>query len=189
MKYIITLTIIFCTLPVMVKSQNASVEKSTYGIQTGIVGFWGHNESKLSNSIALRTELGLAGGIYWHSNSHISVFEYALTPEMTLEPRWYYNLNKRKKKGKNINGNSGNFLSLNVNYFTDWFIISNVKNTEIDSQIWIVPSWGIKRNIGNHFTFETGVGIGAKFYLENKDFNDNESKIIFNLHLRIGYRF
>jgi hypothetical protein len=26
------------------------------------------------------------------------------------------------------------------------------------NQISIIPTWGIKRNIGNHFTYETGIG-------------------------------
>ena len=51
------------------RSQNASVEESIFGIQTGILGIWAHNESKLGNSIALRTELGLDAGIFGGSRS------------------------------------------------------------------------------------------------------------------------
>ncbi|WP_344714740.1 hypothetical protein [Winogradskyella damuponensis] len=40
------------------KCQNTSVEKSIFGLQTGVLGIWAYNEAKLSNTIALRTEHG-----------------------------------------------------------------------------------------------------------------------------------
>ncbi|MNX66797.1 hypothetical protein D3C86_979000 [compost metagenome] len=40
-------------------AQEISVEKSFFEIQTGFVGLWINNESKLSNSLVLRSELGL----------------------------------------------------------------------------------------------------------------------------------
>ena len=61
-KLLLTLT--FCGLTFITKSQNASVEESTYGIQTGVLGIWFHNEAKLSEQIALRSELGLDSGIF-----------------------------------------------------------------------------------------------------------------------------
>lgn len=51
-KVILTLTL--CGLTFFVKSQSASVEQSTYGIQTGGLGIWAHREVKLLNQIALR---------------------------------------------------------------------------------------------------------------------------------------
>ena len=60
----ILLTLVFCGLTLIAKSQNASVEQSTYGIQTGFLGIWAHNETKLSNSIALRSEIGFDSGIW-----------------------------------------------------------------------------------------------------------------------------
>ena len=48
----------------MNKSQDASVEQSTFGIQTGVLGVWAYKETKLSNQIALRTEIGMDAG-FW----------------------------------------------------------------------------------------------------------------------------
>ena len=58
----ILLTLLFCGLTLTAKSQTASVEESTYGIQTGVLGIWAHNETKLSNQIALRAEIGMDAG-------------------------------------------------------------------------------------------------------------------------------
>ena len=184
----ILLTLSFFALTLIGISQNASVEQSTYGIQVGFLGIWGHQESKLSNQIALRTELGLDTGIFGSDVNDVDGL--ILVPAITLEPRWYYNLNKREKKSRRTDANSGNFISLKTTYHPDWFIISNQDNINFISDITIVPTWGIRRNIGAHFTYETGIGIGyVHYFKEDNVILINESDVAVNLHIRIGYRF
>lgn len=182
------LTLTFCGLTFMAKSQTVSVEKSIYGIQTGFLGIWAHNESKLTNSITLRTEIGFDSGIW--GGSFYDETGFLMTPVITLEPRLYYNLNKRVKKSRRIDGNSGNFISLKTSYHPDWFVISNTENISAISDISIIPTWGIRRNIGKHFTYETGIGIGYRYvFAKQAGYRENESEATANLHLRIGYRF
>ena len=186
----IVLTLIFCGITIIAKSQNqdVSVEKSTYGIQIGVLGIWVHNETKLSNQIVLRSEFGLDIGIF--GGSFYPKTGYILTPVITLEPKWYYNLEKRVSKSKNISGNSGNFISLKTSYSPDWFVISNYDNLRVVNQISIIPTWGIRRNIGNHFNYETGIGLGFRHYFaKSAGYLKDESEAALNLHLRIGYRF
>lgn len=183
----ITLTLIFCGLTLIAKSQTTSVEKSTFGVQTGFLGVWIHNESKLSNLIALRSEIGLDTGVTIRNGNTTG---FLLTPVLTLEPRWYYNLNKRVSKSKRIDGNSGNFISIKTTYHPDWFVISNESNLNFITDISIVPTWGIRRNIGNHFTYEAGIGVGYVHYFKKDNVVlINEPDVALNLHLRIGYRF
>lgn len=185
-KYLLFLC--FCGLSLIGKSQNESVEKSTYGAQAGVLGIWAHREIKLSNKIALRTEIGMDAG-FW-GGSFYPKNGYLITPVITLEPRWYYNLDKRIAKSKNISGNSGNFLTLQTSYHPNWFVISNYDNVEVADQISIIPTWGIKRNIGSHFTYETGIGLGFRYiFAKSVGYLSNEGEAAMNLHLRIGYRF
>lgn len=183
------LTSILTCITLIVTAQNASVEQSTFGIQTGFLGIWVHNESKLSNTIALRSEIGLDTGIFGSDINNVS--GYLLAPTLTLEPRWYYNLNKRQSKSRRIDGNSGNFISIKTTYHPDWFIISDTDNINFIADISIVPTWGIRRHIGNHFTYETGIGVGYVHYFEEDDFKSrfDTSDVAVNLHLRLGYRF
>ncbi|WP_284651511.1 hypothetical protein [Flavobacterium terrisoli] len=160
----------------------ATVEKSIFGLQTGLLGIWGHNETRLSNQTSLRSELGLDFGISGDDNSTTT----ALIPSIRLEPRWYYNLEKRIKKEKSIAKNSGNFLALNIVYNPDWFIISNEDNVKVISTLAFVPKWGIKRTVGNHFTYEAGIGIGGFLVLNDYE---TDSNVAVDLHLRIGYTF
>ena len=184
----ILFSLIFCAVSLIATAQTASVEQSVYGIQTGFFGAWVHNESKLTNSIALRGEIGLDAG-YW-DNDFYDISGFLLTPVITLEPRWYYNLNKRLEKSRRIDGNSGNFISLKTSYHPDWFVISNEEDISIVSNISIIPTWGIRRSIGDHFNFETGLGVGYVYHFgKAAGYSENDSEIAVNLHLRIGYRF
>ncbi len=115
-----------------------SIEKSTFGIQIGFLGIWVHNEFKISNQIALRSEFGLDSGIL--GGSLYPKNGFLMTPIITLEPKWYYNLCKRTENSKMIRNNSGNFTSIKLNYNPDWFIISNINNINIVNQFSIIPT-------------------------------------------------
>lgn len=185
-KYIITL---FTTiLAINMSAQDASVEKSVFGVQLGLVGLWVHNEVKLSNSIVLRSELGIELGYY--DNTITNTNGILIAPSLVLEPRWYYNLNKRQAKSKRIDGNSGNFIALKTTYHPDLLVYGSNDNVNLISDLSIVPTWGIRRNIGKHFNYEAAFGIG---YLHTFDKQDvyivNDSDVAVNLHARIGYRF
>jgi hypothetical protein len=182
------LTLILCGSTLIAKSQTVSVEPSTHGIQTGVLGIWVHKETKLSNQVALRTEIGMDASIW--GGTFYPKTGFLITPVFRLEQRWYYNLNKRVSKSKKIHGNSGNYLTIQISHNPNWFVISNYDNVEVADQISLIPTWGIKRTIGNHFIFETGIGFGYRYIFAKKvGYLENEGEAVLNLHLRIGYRF
>lgn len=177
-----------CGLAFMANAQEAGVEKSIFGIQTGVYGLWLHNEARLSDEIALRTELGFDSGLFGRSYNEGTGF--LMAPVITLEPKWYYNLQKRSRKLKNIGGNSGNFLSLKTSFNPDWFVISNSDNIQVPNQISIIPTWGIRRNIGRYFNYEAGIGLGYRYiFAKSAGYLENEGEAAVNPHIRIGYRF
>lgn len=173
----------------MSSQNNPSVEKSIFGVQTGFLGFWIHNESKLSNTIALRSEIGLDAGLSGGGN--YNSVNYILAPTIALTPRYYYNLNKRVEKGRSISKNSGNFIALKLNYAPDWFVVSSLDNIRVVENFSIIPKWAIKRTIVNHLTYEAGIGVGYRHYFLKK-YNLSSSsngEVAVDLHLRIGYSF
>lgn len=177
-NYTLLLSLLTC---LSASSQNNGVEKDIYSIQTGFLGVWINNEHRIFNEISLRSEIGFDSGFRGCSGCTTT---YAIVPVINLEPRWYYNINKRNAKNQKTN-NSANFITLEINYYPNWFVISNLNNTYISNQVAIIPKWGIRRNIGNsNFNYEAGIGIGRRFYLDEK-FSDTTA----DLHLRIGYTF
>ena len=170
------------------KEQTARVEKSVYGIQTGFFGVWVHGEFRLSNKFALRAEIGLDLGTW--ENQYTNDSGVFLSPVFILEPRFYYNLNKRLNKGKRIDGNSGNFIALKTSYHPDLFTTGLSDPIEFIADIAFVPTWGIRRNIGKHFNYETGIGVGYVIYFDDDYIQiDNTNDLYINIHARIGYKF
>jgi hypothetical protein len=165
-------------------SQNIdSVEKSLYSFQIGTVGAWFQNETKLSSTIALRTEIGLYTEI-------VSGKGYFMAPEITIEPRWYYNLKKRSDKNLDISKNSASFLTIRTSYRSNLFEISNYDDKRAEKGISIIPKWGIRRNLGKNFNYELGIGVGYLSFINQKYSTISDSEgIIIDAHIRIGYNF
>lgn len=198
-KTAITLSFFFLVLQSSAQSQEnevVSVEKSIYGIQTGFLGAWLYNESRLSNQFALRSQIGFdfrIGGVREFESFGPNEDFYGIL-HLSLEPRWYYNLVKRAKKGKTIGRNSGNFIALLASINLE--SVSFTANDRIESldQIRFVPKWGIRRSLGNHISYEAGFGFGYAFFLNNTErtgffpFRDErKSDFTVDIHLRIGF--
>lgn len=176
-------------LALCAKSQTTSVEKSAFGIQTGVLGIWVYNEAKLSDKLALRTEIGFDFGIW--ETTYYDDFEspFIQTPVIVLEPRYYYNLKKRSDNSKSTDGNSGNFIALKTSYHPE-FALFNTDDAPVVSDFAIIPTWGIRRNLGEHFNYEAGIGLGfSHTFAQRVGYSEDKSGLEPNMHLRIGYRF
>jgi len=185
-KIILALAIISS---VFVQSQEkTSVEKSVFSLQTGLLGVWVNGEFGLNKNWALRTEFGLDYGL-WGGDLHDGT-GHVFAPIIRLEPRYYYNLEKRAEKGKDISENTANYISLNTMYRPDWFVISNKDNVSVVPTISFIPTWGIRRNLGKSFNYEVGLGLGYQYvFYKSAGFTENDGEVIPDLHLRIGYTF
>lgn len=181
------LLIVLLSLVSLITQAQESVEKSVFGIQIGGLGTWIYHEARLSEQFALRTEIGIdAAGFI--SNPFTEAARYTFAPEFTIEPRYYYNLSKRAEKEKSTTANAANFVSLKTSYIPDWFVISNKENVYIDNLIRLVPTWGMRRNIGNsNFNYELGFGLGYEHVFYR--YGGTDGGLAVNLHARIGYRF
>jgi hypothetical protein len=184
MKNVVTIILFITLFKSNAQDNSASVEKSIFNIETGFLGVWINNESKLSNSIALRTELGLDSGLFWKQDTKTG---FLLAPSIRVEPRWYYNLDKRNDKGRSVKNNSANFITPSITYIPDWFVVSNYDNLNIPKQISIIPKWGIRRNVKNsNFNYEINLGLGYRMiFYETK----TDKGAVLDLGARIGYSF
>ena len=183
-----------------VNAQEVSVEKSIFSVQAGFgtqTGIWFNNESRLSNKFVLRSEIGLEHD--FTVGDHYDGAGFILQPVLTIEPRFYYNLNKRNRKGRKIANNSGNYISVKTSYHPDWFVINLDDKITKNSDLGIIPTWGFKRQIGNHFSYETALGFGYRvIYLKENTFNGNATNVdgaynrnqyIPYVHFGVGYIF
>lgn len=138
--------------------EKASVEKSVTGLQIGLFGAELYNEARLSEKISLRSQIALYPSI-WGGEMY-SKTGFALAPALSLAPKFYYNLDKRMATGKNIMNNSGNYVSVKLEYMPDLFVISNVDGIEVQPTFAVIPNWGMRRNFADHFNYEFHAGLG-----------------------------
>lgn len=181
------ITIILLGLTISSFSQNFSIEKSITGIQIGFFGTEVYNETRLSNKIALRSQFGLNVGIF--GGSLYEKTGFILYPELSIEPKWYYNLDKRVRKNKNIKNNGANFYSLNIQYSPNWFVISNYDNIEVYNTLSIIPTWGFRRNFAEKFNYEFRIGLGYGVSYRDSEYLENKKGAIMDLGFKIGYDF
>ena len=190
MRKLIFLTLLLLCTSILF-SQDIELEKSIWGIQVGVNPLGIHNESRLAKDISLRSEIGFGFGFSGNS--------WAVMPQLMLEPRYYYNLNRRSKKSKQTRNNSGNYLSINLNYLSGNLSIKS-EDVEVYPNISVIPMYGLRRNIGHNFNFEFAFGIGYGWtfkeytgvdYITNENYTEKqvEEGISLGLRLAIGYAF
>jgi len=179
-KSIIIMTICLFLALNTTAQEEASVEKSIFGIQAGIMGIWANNEKKLSNTIALRSEIGfeMTGGTI-NDRKDAPIIPLVLT----VEPRYYYDIKKRHSKGLRIDNNSATFISVKISYHADWLMLSGKQPGNIQ----IMPTYAGRGCIGKHFNYEVGGGIGYQYTFTSIEKQKNDWS--FNIVLRIGYTF
>lgn len=191
MKKVLLISLLTNLFMLFTQAQGVGVEKSVWGIQTGLAPLAVYKETRLTNCIALRSEISFGFAFAYSMGES----KWAFIPGINLAPRYYYNLEKRASKGKQTAGNSGNFIALNLGYVPGLAIQSS--NAEIDPSLHIIPTWGIRRNIGTSFNYEIafGIGYGATFEEYTSYFGNGETVthtehgVAYALRLAIGYKF
>ena len=187
----------FVLLSFLVKAQEeekVSVNKNLYGVQLGIVNSSFYYETKLDRKIALRGEAGLellSSTIDYVDPAMKDETTSFISPYLSLEPRWYYGIDRRARLKKNIKNNSSNYVSLRTSYFFTDASLTNTGNFDIDPSFWIVPKFGIRRVFAKHFNYEVSGGMGYQysFFSDKKYVNGQHSDIALDFQIRIGYDF
>jgi len=179
--------IIFLSLALLLNAQaNAqSVDESVNGLQVGFLGIWLHNESKIAPNWAFHSEIGFEAPVATGLTGNIfPVF----TPTVTLEGKWYYKSPKRQGNSRNYFHNSSNFATIGIKYIPEFSVIGAYRDYDFDGGIFLIPSWGIRRNLSYRLNYELGIGFGFDVY-EILTAPNSTTDFIFNAHIRVGYKF
>lgn len=175
MKKIGIISVLFF-FTIFVHAQKDKVQ-NTHSAKATFIGLSYAKEQSISQKSTVNFEFMIAGGF---GSNYLSGDYWVIAPVMRVEPRYYYNYPKRIEKGKKTMNNSANYLSLSADYQFGESIGSNAQALQTFT---VIPKWGLKRTIGNHFIFEFAVGIGA--YTSEIEYWEPT----FGLDLKIGYSF
>jgi len=176
--------ILIGTISYSLHAQNVSSEKEFFlGLQAGFFGANIYYEKNISESFAVRGDIEFSSSI-WGGDLY-SKTGFAITPEIKIAPKWYYNMSKRKEALKNTKNNSANYITANISYTPNLFVISNVDGITVNPMLSVVPTWGLRRNFFNNFNYEIQAGLGiGKILKPNYDL-----QTVLNISFKIGYDF
>lgn len=183
MKKIFLIFGMLITGVVFSQEKNNTVQKSITGLQIGFFGLDAYNEFKISDVIVLRTQFSLNPSI-WGGDMY-SKTNFAFTPSISLAPKYYYNLAKRNEKGKNTTNNSATYISLKIEYFPNWFVISNTRDLIVNDAIYFIPNYGFRRNFAKNFNYEFRAGLGIGKILKS----NYQTQVRPELSFKVGYDF
>lgn len=114
-----------------------------YGYEVPIGGDW-----SLVSRIGLETTtLSYVTSSFTEESS----FTWYITPQVTIEPRYYTNIARRQSLGRPTDGNSADYISCPVSVFVwDGALLA------------LTPEYGIRRNInsGGKLYYELSAGFG-----------------------------
>jgi hypothetical protein len=160
------ISIIFFLFGIFSIAQNNELE-THLSFEVGAIGAWVSFEQPLNNKFLLHAEFGQEFGFYRNlSNSNT---QFIATNTLSLEPRYYYNREKRKELGKSIAINTGNYLALEIQHIPDWMTYSSDDNINISKATSVIPKIGMKRRITNFSTFELAGGIGYQWSADTRN--------------------
>lgn len=169
---IILILTIYCSLT----AQNAKTQRS-HSIKGPLVGLSYAYEHPIAQQSTLNMELILNGGF---GSGVFNGNYWFIAPSLRIEPRYYYNLSKRFSKGKKTVNNSANYIAVSADY-QPGFSIGN--NAEASQYILIVPKYGLKRTMGEHFIFEVAAGVGTNII------GSSNWEAVLAMDLKLGYAF
>jgi len=153
-----------------------------------VLGLQYYNETPVGEYSTFIFHGGLAGELAYSSsslyfnNGELYYGEYwasSVRGTIGLEYRYYYNLGKRARKGKNTRKNSANFISVNLQDYTPAMYSHNMDTKNI---VLLTPSWGLRRVYDNnlYIEFNAGLAIG----LQGSDFGMTPTA-----NFKFGYTF
>lgn len=106
-------------------------------------------------------------------------FYHLLSAYLAVEPRYYYNLEKRSRMEKQTAGNSGGYLSVEALYGFPLAVSRNIDTSHILS---VTPYWGFRR-VWNHFLLDVSGGLGLLAT------SDGDAYLNLAFRLGLGYKF
>ncbi|RUA11683.1 MAG: hypothetical protein DSY82_03200 [Flavobacteriia bacterium] len=162
-------------------SQNEENDNLTkFGrINLGVHGIEFSYELPVSNKFVWENNLGI--GLGMNKNGSIAQYYWAFnkpTPYLKSELKFVYNRNKRILKKRPVHNNSGNYIGLQAKYS-----FGNKNVYDLDETVLTEIHWGIQRNLGRRFLFNTHIGFGYLW-----DFDNSSGEISPTLGVRFGYR-
>lgn len=152
-----------------------------FQLEYNLLGVGVSYETPISEKLLINLGVGVGGGID-DSESYVWEFNSSLAAYFKGELKYIYNREKRLKKGKNMENNSGNYIAFQTKYFTRRFS-ENTNFEPLNKAILNEFHWGLQRSMGGNWLFNFHVGFG---FLRNID--DDYNLVSPAIGLKFSYK-
>lgn len=134
-------------------------------LDLGLQGIGLTYEPRLSDKLTIDLSAG-AGGAYDIGEGSLT-YSFILTHPavyFSLTPKYFYNKEKRIRKGKSTLLNSGNYIGLRLKYVTP----TERQLDDVRNSILVNVHWGMQRALGTRWLFNAHAGAG---YAQDVEYN------------------
>lgn len=118
-------------------------------------------ERKIGDEFTFDAGIDFSFDIYYEDEELFEDNALVINPTIHVEPRYYYNLEKRYRRGRNVTYNSASYIGIYSELRMNP-LIEEINGFEpVYDRFVIGPEWGIQRNLGRrgYFNFNFGYGL------------------------------
>ncbi len=135
-------------------------------------------ETSIFKNITLKNEIFLEPNFAWETDLYTLKNKLVYYPTISYmgAVRYYYNFSKRKKREKNINNFSGNYLAIQLRIpINDNTFISKYSGVLLIRTVKLKFLWGIQRSTKN-LKWNYGFAVGAFREFDNREYHPDNNK-------------
>ncbi len=118
-------------------------------------------ERKIAEEFTFEAGIDFSFDMYYDDASVFDDNALVVNPTIHLEPRYYYNLERRYRRGKNVSNNSASYIGIYSELTLNPLIEENNGYFPVYDRFKIGPAWGLQRNLGRrgYWNFNLASGL------------------------------
>lgn len=118
-------------------------------------------ERKLADEFTFEVGIDFSFDVYYADEDVFEDNALVINPTIHVEPRYYYNMERRYKRGRNVTNNSASYIGIYAELRMNPLIEENNGYWPVYDRFKIGPAWGIQRNLGRrgYLNFNLGYGL------------------------------
>lgn len=118
-------------------------------------------ERKIGDEFTIEAGIDFSFDAYYEDDNVFEDYALVINPTIHVEPRYYYNLEKRYRRGRNVTYNSASYIGIFSELRMNPLIEEKNGIDPVYDRFVVGPVWGIQRNLGRrgYFNFNFGYGL------------------------------
>lgn len=117
-------------------------------------------EKKIGQEFTIEMGADFSFDTYYKDASDFQDYALAVNPTIHLEPRYYYNLERRYRRGRNVSNNAASYIGIYSELILNPLIEENNNYFPVYDRFRIGPAWGMQRNIGKRGYWNLNLASG-----------------------------